>query len=86
MKTVGSCLDVSWIELVADFEKLKLKKLPNPSKDFVGSGFKNYAREMVEISPGSTILCGVVHIPVARNDFCFVNAKAGSGLLYNVFE
>ena len=45
-----------------------------------------YAREMVEISPGATVLCGVVHVPVARDELCFVNAKAGLGLLFNVFE
>ena len=40
LKAVGACLDVSWLELVIYSKKLKLKKLPNPSKDFVGSGFK----------------------------------------------
>ena len=54
LKAVGACLDVSRLELVVNSEKLKLKKLPNPSKDFVGSGFKMYTREMVENSPGST--------------------------------
>ena len=48
-KTVSACLDVMQLELVVDFEKLKLKKLPDPSKDFVGSGFKMYASEMVEL-------------------------------------
>ena len=37
-----------------------------------------YASEMVEISPGATALCGVVHVPIARDELCFVNAKAGS--------
>ena len=41
---------------------------------------------MVEISPGATVLCGVVHVPVARVESCFVNIKAGLGLLFNVFE
>ena len=41
---------------------------------------------MVEISPGATVLCGVVHVPVARDKLCFVNAKSGLGLLFNVFE
>ena len=86
LKAVGAFLDVSQLELVVDSEKLKLKKLPNPSKDFVGSGFKMYAREMVEISPSATVLCGVVHVPVARDELCFVNAKAGLGLLFTVFE
>ena len=41
---------------------------------------------MVEIYPGATVLCGVVHEPVACNELCFVNTKAGLGLLFNVFE
>ena len=86
LKAVGACLNVGQLELVVNSEKLKLKKLPNPSKDFVGSGFRMYASEMVEISPGATVLCGVVHVPIARDELCFVNAKAGSGLLFNVFE
>ena len=44
LKAVGACLDVSQLELVVDSEKLKLKKLPNPSKDFVGSSFKMYTK------------------------------------------
>ena len=39
MKAIGACLDFSWLELIIDLEKLKLMKLPDPSKDFVGSGF-----------------------------------------------
>ena len=39
LKAGGACLDVSWLKLVVDLEKLKLKKLPDPNKDFVGSGF-----------------------------------------------
>ena len=45
-----------------------------------------YASEMVEISPGASVLCGVVHVPVAHDELCFVNAKAGLGILFNVFE
>ena len=86
LKAVGACLYVGQLELVVNSEKQKLKKLPDPSKDFVGSGFKMYAREMVEISPGATVLCGVAHVPVAHDELCFVNAKAGLGLLFNVFE
>ena len=50
------------------------------------SGSKMYARVMVEISPGAIVLCGVVHVPVARDELCFVNAKAGLGILFNVFK
>ena len=52
----------------------------------MGSGFEMYASEMVEISPGANVLCGVVHVPVARDELCFVNAKAGLGLLFNAFK
>ena len=52
----------------------------------MGAGFRMYASEMVEISPGATVLCGVVHVPIARDKLCFVNAKAESGLLFNTFE
>ena len=34
-----------------------------------------YAREMVDIFHGATVLCGVVHVPVACDELCFVNAK-----------
>ena len=67
-------------------EKLKLKKLPDPRKDFVGSKLLMYASEMVEISPGATVKCGVVHVPVLKNEFCFVNAKVGLGFAFNLFE
>ena len=77
LKAVGACLDVSVLKPVADSEKLKLKKLPNLSKDFVLSGIKMYASEMVEISPGATVLCGLVHVPVACDELCFVNSIAG---------
>ena len=52
----------------------------------MGSGFRMYASEMVKISPGATVLCGVVHVPIACDELCFVNSKAGLGLLFNVFE
>ena len=45
-----------------------------------------YTSEMFEISPGATVLCGVVHVPVACDELCFANTKAGLGLLFNVFE
>ena len=71
LKAVGACLDVSRLELLVDSEKLKLKKLPDPSKDFVGSGFCICAGEKVEISPGATVECSVVHVPINRNELCF---------------
>ena len=36
LKAVGACLDVSQLELVVGSEKLKLKKLPIPSKTLWG--------------------------------------------------
>ena len=52
----------------------------------MGSGYKMYTSEIVEISPGTTVSCGVVHVPIACDELCFVNAKVGLGLLFNVFE
>ena len=76
LKAVGACLDVSCLELLIDLEKLKLKKLPDLCKDFVGSGFRIYAGIKVEISPGATVACSVVHVPITRDELCIVNAKA----------
>ena len=41
---------------------------------------------MVEISPGATVKCGVVHVPIPKNELCFVNAKVGSGFTFDLFE
>ena len=41
---------------------------------------------MVDISPGATVLFGVVHVPVAHDELCFVKAKAVLGLLFNFFK
>ena len=40
----------------------------------------------VEISVGATFLCGVVHVPVACDELCFVNAQSGLGLLIKNFR
>ena len=69
MKAVGACLNVSWLNLVVDLKKLKLKKLQDPSKDFVGSGFFMYTSQMVEILLGATVKCGVAHVPFLRMRF-----------------
>lgn len=45
-----------------------------------------YASKMVGISPGATVKCGVVHVPVPKNELCFVNAKVGSGLTFYFFK
>ena len=39
MKAVGACLDINRLEIAIDKEKLRLKKLPNPSEDFFRAGF-----------------------------------------------
>ena len=69
-----------------DSEKLKLKKLSDPSKDFVGSGFIMHVSEMAEISPGATVNCGVFHVPIPNNELCFVNAKVGLEFTFTLFE
>ena len=38
IKYVGACLDINRIELFVDKEKLRFKKLPDPSEDFVELG------------------------------------------------
>ena len=73
-------------QISSQLGKLKLKKLPDPRKDFVGSGFCIYAGEKVDISHGATIECGVVHVPITHDELCFVNSKSGLSLLFNVFD
>ena len=41
-----------------------------------------YANEMVEISPGATVLYGVVYGLVACDEICFVDSKDVLGLLF----
>ena len=85
-KAVGACLDINRLKIAINKEKLRLKKLPNPSEDFVGAGFKMYASERVEVNPGGFTVCEVVHFPVPQEELCFVNSKAGSEIMFNVFE
>ena len=40
IKAVGARMDINRLEIVVDKEKLRLKKLPDSSEDFVGAGFK----------------------------------------------
>lgn len=75
MIAVGAWLDVGCLELVLGLEKLKLKKLPDPRNEFIGSRFKIYASIMVEIAPGSSTMCGVVHCPMPHDELCFVVSK-----------
>ena len=73
-------------KLVVDKEKLGLKKLLDPSEDFVGDGFKFYTSERVKIAPGGFAVCEVVHCPVLQEKPCFFNSKARLGLLFNVLN
>ena len=86
LKAVGARLDITWLEIRVMDEKLKLKKLPDPSEDFVGSGFKIYAIECVVVALEGITQVGVIHCPVKKHELCYVNSAAGSGLLFNVFE
>ena len=43
------------LELVVELEKLILKKLTDPSKEFVVSGFFMYSSKIVEISLGAAV-------------------------------
>ena len=52
----------------------------------MGPVFKMSISEMVEIYPGATVFVCMVHVPVACDELCFLNTKAGAGLLFNVFE
>ena len=45
-----------------------------------------YANGCVEVAPGGFKVCEVVHCPVLQGEFCFVNSKAGSRLMFKVFE
>ena len=45
-----------------------------------------YSSECVEVDPGGFIVCEVVHCPVPQEELCFVNSKAGLGLMFNIFE
>ena len=86
LKAVGAHLDVSWLELVVDLEKLKLKKLPDTSRNFIISVFCIFFGKKIEISPGATVACSVVHMPITHDELFFVNTKAGMGLLFKVFK
>ena len=41
---------------------------------------------MVEILFGATVKCGVVQVPIPKNELCFVNAKVGLELTFILFE
>ena len=45
-----------------------------------------YTSECDEVAPGGFTVCEVVHCPILQEELCFVNNKAGSGIVFNVFE
>ena len=63
-ESFGAHLDINRLEIVVDKDYLRLKKLSNPSEDFVGAGFKMYTSEHVEVSPGGFTVNEVVHCPI----------------------
>ena len=86
LNETGAKFDVSKMNLTIGNEKLKLKKLPDPSENFVGAGFRVYSSECVVIPPGGCIACEVVHCPVKESEICYVKGKVGLGLSFDVFE
>ena len=88
MRVVSAFFDVGQLELVEDFEFFKLKKLLDPSKDFVGSRFKIHATVIVEIAPGSSTMCVVVHCPVFVMSFALwtENKNRGFCLTYLISQ
>ena len=67
-------------------EMLKLKKLPDPSEEFVRSGFKTYASECVVVAPEGVTQVGVINCPVDKHKLCYANSAAGLGLFFDIFE
>ena len=41
---------------------------------------------MIEILPGATVKCGVVHMLVPKNKLYFVNTKVGLGFTFNLLK
>ena len=41
---------------------------------------------MVEILPNATVKCGVVQVPVPKNELFFLNAKVGLGFTFDLYE
>ena len=39
-----------------------------------------------EITPGAAVKRGVVHVPVSKNELCFMNAKVGLGFTFDLFK
>ena len=86
LKAVGARLNIIRLEIRVVDEKLNLKKLPDPSEDFVGSGLKIYTSECFVVAPEGITQVGVIHCPYKKHELCYVNSAAGSGLLFDVFE
>ena len=76
LKAIGACLNITRLEIKVMDEKLKLKKMPDPSEDFVGSGHKIYASECVVVAPIGVAQVGVIHCLVEKQELCYVNSAA----------
>ena len=53
-------------------EKHKLKKLPDPSEDFLGSCLKIYASGCVVVAPEGITQVGVIHCPIEKYNFAML--------------
>ena len=45
-----------------------------------------YTSEMVEVWLGGTIKCGIVHVPVSKNELCFENTKIGFVFIFELLK
>ena len=69
LKAIKARIDITRFEIRVLDEKLKLKKLLDPSEDFVGSGFKIYASECVVVAPEGVTQVGVMHCLVENTNY-----------------
>ena len=53
---------------VANSEKIKLKKIPDSSKIFLVSGFCICASERDGITPGATVACSIIYMPISCDE------------------
>ena len=86
MKATRARFKVTWLEIRVIDEKLKLKKLQDPSEDFVGSDLWKYAIERAVVAPEGVNWVGVIHCPIEKQKLCYANSASCSGLLFDVFE
>ena len=78
--------DLSPLVPVLDKKKLLLKKLSDPSNNFIGSGFRVYSSETKLIPAGSYMPCEGIHCPVPGNMLCHLSSIIGLRVVFNLFE